>query len=229
MLKRFINSTKDKLEKGPSYFIINIIGKEYCASNNTLKAYLLHDLGSGLTTWYPAALVQANRMNIEKGDCLLFSPSMYSFWFGKSILNEFKRLSQIALENFDKISENSSMIVGNKEFYKINFLFLQSHIKGNETSYYYLGDLLKSWLNSDKFRLESGNYMIKISVCFSSSNFTYLAWDYINQSLIRGKGVSEYSYKSYFAFKQLSFTWKNSLYPDIIRIMNLFDKLHINY
>jgi len=228
MLRRFVYSTKSKSGKEPPSFKVNIIAREV-GVDKEVKSYLLLDPSSGLFTWYPATLVRANRMPTEKGDYFLFSPAMYKHWFGNSIHEEYKRLSQIALENFEKITKNSSLIMDNDEFFGVSFSFLQSHIKGSEVSYYCIGDLLKSWLNLAKAQTKSGLYMLKVSVCFSTTNFTYLAWDYVSQKLVRGKGKSENCYKLYFDLKQLDSHWKRSSYPDIAGIMNLFDNLSINY
>jgi len=228
MLRRFVYSTKSKSGKEPPSFKVNIISSQV-GVDKVIKFYLLLDPRSGLITWYPATLVQANRMPIEKGDCFLFSPAMYKYWFGNSIHEEYKRLSQIALENFEKITKNSSLIIENDDFFVVSFSFLQSHIKGSEVSYYCIGDLLKSWINHTRAQTKDGIYMLKVSVCFSTSNYTYLAWDYVGQRLVRGKGKSENCYKFYFDLKQLDSHWKRNSYPDIARIMNLFDNLNINY
>jgi hypothetical protein len=228
MLRRFIYSTKGKSGKEPQNFKVNIIGRNY-GEGSVIKSYLLLDPLSSLTTWYPATLVQANRIEIEKNDCFLFSPAMYKFWFGNTIHEEYRRLSQIALENFNKITSSSSIIMGNSELSNVTFSFLQSHIKGTEVSFYSIGDLLKSWLNSAKSQTKSGLYFVKVSVCFSTTNFTYLAWDYANQILVRGRGKSESCHKLYFDLKVLDSHWKRQTYPDIFGILNLFDTLNISY
>jgi hypothetical protein len=228
MLRRFVYSTKGKSGKEPTNFKVNIIGRIY-GEGSVIKSYLLFDPLSSLTTWYPATLVQANRMEIEKNDSFLFTPAMYKFWFGNTIHEEYRRLSQIALENFSKITSSSSIIMGNSELSNITFSFLQSHIKGTEVSFYSIGDLLKSWLNLAKSHTKSGLYFVKVSVCFCTTNFTYLAWDYAHQTLVRGRGKSKRCHKLYFDLKVLDSHWKRPTYPDIYGIMNLFDELHINY
>jgi hypothetical protein len=228
MLRRFVYSTKGKSGKEPTNFKVNIIGRIY-GEGSVIKSYLLFDPLSSLTTWYPATLVQANRIEIEKNDCFLFSHAMYKFWFGNTIHEEYRRLSQIALENFNKITSSSSIIMDNSDYSNVTFSFLQSHIKGTEVSFYSIGDLLKSWLNTTKLHTKSSLYFVKVSVCFSTANFTYLAWDHTLQTLVRGRGKSESCHKLYFDLKVLDSHWKQPNYPDIYGIMNLFDTLNISY
>lgn len=228
MLRRFIFTSKSKPAKEPLFFKVNIIARN-CGENGIVKAYLLICPASGLITWYPASLVQANKLKIEDSECFYFSPAMYKFWFGDTILDEYKRLSQIALANFEKITTNSSFILDREKFYNITFTFLQSHSKGSEVSYYCLGDLLKSWLNDTKLQPKPGFYLLKVSVCFSTSNYIYVAWDTANHMMVKVKGKSENCYKLYFDFKKISSFLDQTNYPDISTIMRLFDILNISY
>jgi hypothetical protein len=228
MLRRFIFTSKSKPGKEPLFFKVNIIARD-CRENGIVKAYLLICPTSDMITWYPASLVQANKLKIEDNECFYFSSAMYKFWFGNTILDEYKRLSQIALANFEKITTNSSFILDSEKLYNITFTFLQSHSKGSEVSYYCLGDLLKSWLNDTKLQPKPGLYLLKVSVCFSTSNYIYVAWDTSNHMMVRVKGKSENCYKLYLDFKKISSFLDQTKYPDISTIMRLFDVLNISY
>lgn len=206
---------------------VQVLSEIYSA-NGAIALLRITDMG-GFVVDYPYSLIKANEIKIDAEGCFLLTAAGYNAWFTPLVNNEYKRLSKIFEENFNKVVANSQIIVANSEFSSIHVSLLKSQMAYGGAVHYSLGALLNCWINSTSLEVTPGNYMINIGGSPLSGANKYMAWSVREKKFVIGSVVMQkVNWKFYFdVFRDLGKITYSRKVSNILAITNLFVTLDI--